>query len=340
MNSDPVSLVIPGRNCAGTIRQCLAAVVPLLHDPASRLRGILFVDDGSTDDTVEIVRQFPVTLVPGTGTGPGAARNLGWRAAQSPLIWFVDSDCVAEPEALRRLLPHMADPLVGGVSGSYGNMRADSLLAGLIHEEIVARHRRMSRRVDFLATFNVLYRRAVLEQVGGFDERYLKAQDAELSFRVQGAGYSLNFELESRVKHYHEARWRAYLKTQRRQGYWRVYLHMSYPRHSAGDSYSSLLDHIQPPLAMLSLPALLLLILPPVWWLGLVPLVLLGLAQIPLTLRLLRQTRQARFLAFGAMGFVRAYWRGVGMTQGLLTYVFGRGRRTQKDGPHSGPYRG
>ncbi|MCH8330221.1 MAG: hypothetical protein IH946_02395, partial [Bacteroidetes bacterium] len=43
--------------------------------------------------------------------------------AANPLIWFVDSDCVAEPDALKLLLPIMDDPKVGGVSGSYSNMK-------------------------------------------------------------------------------------------------------------------------------------------------------------------------------------------------------------------------
>jgi len=332
VTEENVSLVIPGRNCGGTIRPCLEAVAPLLAAPASRLDEILFVDDGSTDDTPEIVAQFPVTLIRGTGTGPGAARNLGWRAARNPLIWFVDSDCVAEPDALRLLLPHISDPAVGGVSGSYGNMRPDSLLACLIHEEIVERHRRMSARVDFLATFNVIYRRSVLERVGGFDERYLKAQDAELSFRVQEAGYELRFEFGSRVRHYHEASLRRYLRTQRQQGYWRVYLHSNYPRHSAGDSYSRLSDHVQPPLAMLSLLTGPLVFIRPVWWIGLLPLAFLAVAQIPMTWALLRRCGRLNHAAFAALSFVRAYWRGVGMVHGLLDWLCGFGREAGSDG--------
>ena len=320
MTPASVSLVIPGRNCRKTIGPCLEAVVPLLSVPGSPLAEIIFVDDGSTDGTAEIVGQYPVRMVRGTGTGPGTARNLGWRGASGSLIWFIDSDCIAEPDALPRLLPHLDNPAVGGVSGSYGNMRPDSLLACLIHEEIVERHRRMGTRVNFLATFNVLYRRSVLEQLGGFDERYLKGQDAELSFRVQEAGYELHFELDSRVKHYHEARWLSYLRTQRHQGYWRVFLHLSHPGHTGGDSYSSLLDHVQPPLAMLSLAALPLLAVPNLRWLAIVPPVLLVLAPLPMTWRLLHRIRQPRYLAYLIMSPVRAFWRGAGLVQGLLSY--------------------
>ena len=326
VRDERVSLVIPGRNCSGTIRTCLSAVVPLLERAECRLGEILFVDDGSTDDTSRIVREYPVKLITGTGTGPGGARNLGWHTAENPLIWFVDSDCVAEPDALELLLPHMDDPQVGGVSGSYGNMRPDSLLACLIHEEIVERHRAMPARVNFLATFNVVYRRSILEEVGGFDERFLKGQDAELSWRVLAAGHELAFEFSARVRHYHATRWRAYFRTQRQQGYWRVWLHLTHRGHSTGDSYSSVVDHIQPPLAMLVLACLPLLFFQPGRWACAAGILLLLVCQIPLTWRLMRRTQQARYLGFALMSFIRAFWRGVGMTMGVLSTLRTRGR--------------
>ncbi|MHC4974894.1 MAG: glycosyltransferase family 2 protein, partial [Planctomycetota bacterium] len=256
--SERVSLVIPGRNCAATIRPCLEAVVPLLGDDASPLAEIIVVDDGSTDGTAAIVGEYPVTRLEGPRRGPGGARNAGWRAAAHPLVWFVDADCVAEPDALARLLPHLDDPKVAAVSGSYGNMRPDSLLACLIHEEIVERHGWMDERVNWLATFNVLYRRAALDEVGGFDERYLKAQDAELAFRVLKAGHELAFDIGSRVGHFHETSWRRYLRTQAQQGYWRVWLHLEHRGYEMKNSYSGFVDHVQPPLAMLLLASLAL----------------------------------------------------------------------------------
>lgn len=315
MADEHVSLVIPGRNCASTIGACLDAVVPMLE--ATTLREIIFVDDGSTDDTPTIVAEYPVKRIAGSGRGPGSARNLGWQAANHSLVWFVDSDCVAEPDALTLLLPHLADEPVAAVSGSYGNMAADSLLACLIHEEIVTRHQAMPSRVDFLATFNVLYRRSVLEQTGGFDERYLKGQDAELSWRVLEAGYELGFEVRSRVKHYHPVAWGPYLRTQRQQGYWRVFLHLSHRGHARGDTYSSVIDHAQPPLAMLALVSLPLMFFWPVQWVPGVVVGLLALAQVPMTWRLVRRKREWRYLAYAWMSLVRAFWRGAGMVAAL-----------------------
>lgn len=314
-----VSLVIPGRDCVSTVRQCLGAVVPLLD--GGSLGEILFVDDGSIDGTAEAVRAFPVTLIPGLGRGPGAARNLGIGQAQFDLVWFVDSDCVAESGALAALLPFMDDLRVGGVSGTYTNGVPESLLSCLVHEEIVERHLAMPEQVDFLATFNVLYRKSVLEEVGGFDERFLKGQDAELSFRVQEAGYGLRFTRASRVAHFHLSRWMPYLRVQGKQGYWRVRLHLAHRGHTMGDSYSSVVDHAQPPLAVLSL-AMSPLVLTDGWaWLPLVPVALLFLATLPMTLRIVRRNRKVFYLAYAWMSFVRAYARGLGLTAGTLAYL-------------------
>jgi len=310
-----VTLVIPGRNCASTLDRCLSSVVPLKE--SGQLSEIIFVNDGSTDVTAEIASRYPVRVLTGTGQGPGAARNLGWQAADTELIWFIDSDCVAEPDALEKLLPHMSEPQVAGVGGSYNNLYPDSLIATLIHEEIVARHRAMEREVDFLATFNVVYRRNVLDATGGFDESLKLAQDAELAYRIRACGHQLHFELTSRVGHHHPRHFWRYLKTQSRQGYYRVKLYRQHPSKISGDSYAGLLDYLQPPIGLLILACLPTSVFTAGAVLSGALVCLLLVLQVPMTWRLVKQQNwdMLHFLWFGS---IRAIIRGVGMAIGTI----------------------
>jgi len=328
-SADPldVTLVIPGRNAAGTVAACLDAATKLLGRDG--LQEIIFVDDGSTDATAEIVSEYPVRCIRGVGKGPGAARNLGWRAAETPLVWFIDADCVPQPDALRHLQASFDDENVAGVGGSYNNLRADSLLACLIHEEIVARHGAMPRDVNFLGSFNVVYRRQALAEVGGFDEVRVNgpgragAEDAELACRMCEHRFQLHFEPASRVGHFHPTRWISYMRTQCRHGYFRVAMYLRHPARVKGDSYSGWLDFAQPPLAMLSIAFLPLSLWPPMRMVEVVALVLLAALQIPMTMRMLRRRRSMTMLAYAPMGFLRAFHRGIGMTAAVLQHGLG-----------------
>lgn len=314
-----VSLVIPVRNGARTIRPCLESVAAIAARDESPLDEIIVVDDHSTDDTADIVRTFEnVTLIEGDGHGPGAARNIGWKRARNDLVWFVDADCVANADALDGLLPAFDDPNVAGSGGSYDNALPGSLLATLIHEEIVTRHERMGERVNVLATFSVVYRKAALEQLGGFNPIYQKAQDAEFAYRVVEAGHELRFNRAARVAHHHPTSLPSYLRTQSRQGYWRVFLHLRHKSPSAGDSYSSLLDHAAPPLAALTVPAMLLHFIPLGWLLTDAMLLLLLAMQLPMTLAIVSRTKQPVHLLFAPLAFARAYARAFGMTHATL----------------------
>jgi len=400
--SSQVTLVIPGRNCASTLDRCLQSVVPLLSVvdlakdsvtatarntgsprpaagrgaggeglPECFLKEIIFVDDGSTDATPEIASRYPVRIIQGTGQGPGAARNLGWQASETELIWFIDSDCVAEPDALARLVAHVGvpasagfveydppeggtptvagfvecdppeggtptvagfvecdppeggTPTVAGVGGSYANLFPDSLIATLIHEEIVARHRRMDREVDFLATFNVIYRRSVLAELGGFNEELKLAQDAEFAYRVRAAGHRLNFELESRVGHHHPRNLWRYLKTQARQGYYRIKLYRQHPTKITGDSYAGILDYLQPPLALVTLMFLPLCCLKArACVVVAISLFVLLLAQVPMAWRVFPGL-SVRTILFVVFGTIRSFARGVGMATGMFAALTG-----------------
>ena len=97
-----ISVVIPAYNAARFIAETLASVkVQTFGD-----FDVIVVDDGSSDETAEIVRawasavSFPVRLIQQPNAGVSAARNTGWRAATADWIQFLDADDFIHPAKL------------------------------------------------------------------------------------------------------------------------------------------------------------------------------------------------------------------------------------------------
>lgn len=311
-----VSLVIAARDAHARLPAVLAAVAPLVgHDG---LTEVVVVDDASRDATSDVARDHGARVVVGEGRGAAAARNRGWRAAAGESIWFLDDDCVPQPSALAQLVAHLEEPHVAGVGGAIRGREGAPWLARLVAAEVTARQQAMRPPVSHLASGNVLYRRAVLEAVGGFDEQFRWAHDADLSYRVRQAGWELRFAPESRVSHAYASRLGAYLYKQAQQGYWRVALYRRHRGRMAGDNYSGVVDHVQPPLAVVGLVSLILSAWPSGRLFALATWALLAALQVPMTWQLARQERQLGYLAFAPLSLIRAVARGIGMTWGLV----------------------
>ncbi|WP_205704959.1 HAD-IIIA family hydrolase [Kineococcus indalonis] len=191
------SVVVPtvGRPSLGVLLSTLAAQ----RGPAPEL--VVVVDDrrgrdgGPGEDPCEAAcarareSGLPVRLVRSGGRGPAAARNAGWRRAGGRWVAFVDDDVELPPEWSEQLVADLAaaGARVGGVQGRITvPLPADRRptdwergTAGLADAAWI--------------TADMAYRRAALEQVAGFDERFPRAfrEDADLALRVLDAGWEL-----------------------------------------------------------------------------------------------------------------------------------------------------
>jgi histidinol-phosphate phosphatase family protein len=186
-----VDLVVPtaGRPALEELLEALAASTGPL--PAN----VLLVDDRREPGCPLLVDGPPprlagrVKVLRGRAAGPAAARNVGWRASSAEWVAFLDDDVVPDPGWLTHLVEDLAK-LGPGAVGSQGRVRVP-LPEG-------RRPTDRERNVKGLETSrwitaDIAYRRAVLEEVGGFDERFPRAyrEDADLGLRVTGAGYGI-----------------------------------------------------------------------------------------------------------------------------------------------------
>ena len=250
-----VSVVVPVYNGEKTIKKTIEA---LLSQKTEKSYEIIVVDDGSTDDTPNIIKNYPVKIITQKNAGPSAARNTGWKAASAEIVAFTDSDCIPVPDWIEVISNHFEKPSVGGVGGTYETENTGSILATYIGEDIRFRHGRLGKEIEATGTFSVAFRKNLLEQVGGFDETYKKAtaEDFDVSFAIRKAGHKIIFEPNAIVGHYHKESFLKYIKTQFWYAVWRVYLYNKYTDMAKGDQYTPITTLIQVPIALLFLVSL------------------------------------------------------------------------------------
>lgn len=321
-----VSVIVPVYNSRDTIGAVLKAIREIEYDNLE----IVVVDDGSTDGSAEIVREFAkntgtkyrVNIISQENGGPAKARNTGWRAAKGEICFFTDADCLPDRNVISVLLGHFKDETVGGAGGTYGIANLKRPLARLIHAEIVSRHEEMTHSVNYLGSFNCAYRKRVLEEIGGFNEEYktASAEDNDLSYRVIKKGYKLVFDIGAVVNHFHETSFIRYLRQQYNHGKWRVKLYGDHRDRTGGDHYGGLFDFIQPPLAVLMLFGIPLAYLDLTRPLYMTLSLFYVILQFPRPVFIFKKTGNPENLLLISVTFFRGFARGFGMLAGLWRF--------------------
>ncbi len=168
---------------------------------------VVVVDDRPDETAVPL--QLPdgpgwsPRVVRSGGRGPAAARNAGWRATRAPWVAFLDDDVELPDGWARALAADLAAAAAAeGAEAADGSADGPRVGAtqGRLHVPLPVGRRptdweRSTRGLEDAAwaTADMAYRRAALQSVGGFDERFPRAyrEDADLALRVQRAGWAL-----------------------------------------------------------------------------------------------------------------------------------------------------
>jgi O-antigen biosynthesis protein len=231
-----VSVVVCTHNGARTIRDCLEGVRRVAYPDYE----VIVVDDGSTDASAAIAREYDCRVIQTAPQGLAAARNTGLHAATGEIVAYLDDDAYPDPHWLTHLAATFLSTTHAGVGGPNIAPPGDGAIA-----ECVARapggpvHVLVSdREAEHIPGCNMAFRKASLEAIGGFDPQFRTAgDDVDVCWRLQERGWTIGFHPAAVVWHHRRNSVRAYWKQQVGYGRAEAMLERKWPEKYNGPGH-------------------------------------------------------------------------------------------------------
>ena len=198
-----VSVLIPAHNEESVIVQTVKSVL------ASDLKelSVIVVNDGSTDRTGELLdgnfgKDPRVRIIHQVNRGKAAALSRALSEAEGEIVVTIDADTEIEPDAIRQLLRHFADPQVGAVAGNVKVGNRSRWLTRWQALEYVTSQNMEKRAFDLLNCITVVpgalgaWRKKAIEAAGGITADTV-AEDADLTIAIRRLGWHIDYEEEA-----------------------------------------------------------------------------------------------------------------------------------------------
>lgn len=233
--SAELSIIIVNWNAGELLRRAVESVVA---SPPSLAYEVVVVDNASTDESLALLRESGAAsalggrlrvVINAENRGFGRANNQAFALTRAPLLLLLNPDTEVTRGSVDRLAETLRSDARAGAVGpkllnADGSVQVSVwrnppaawemlLTASRLHkllprrlrgELLLAEHWDYSRRraVEMLSGAAMLLRREVIDEVGGFDERFhMYGEDNEWCLRMRRAGWKLLFEPEAVVKH-------------------------------------------------------------------------------------------------------------------------------------------
>jgi GT2 family glycosyltransferase len=208
------SVIIPTYNRVDRLRRVLDAFAA--QTLGSTHFEVIVVSDGSTDGTDEFLRHaitpFRLVVIARPNAGPASARNAGVRRATGPLLLFIDDDVVPQPQLVEQHL--VTHARAGAEAVVIGPMLTppDHHPSAFVQWEQAMLYKQYDAMMQgrYEATHRQFYTgnasvgRDFFLATGGFDERFRRAEDVELAYRLHNSGATFIFDPRAVGFHYAE----------------------------------------------------------------------------------------------------------------------------------------
>ena len=173
-----VSIVLPAYNEAKCIKSCLESLKNLNYP--KNLYEIILVDNGSTDETVQIARDYTDQIYILKGVNVAALRNMGTLKARGKIYAFIDADCTADTEWINNAVNFLHSQIC--ITGSKCQAPLDS---GWIEKAWFSQREFKIAEVSYINSGNLIVPANIFKKVGGFKETLVTGEDYEFCVRAK-----------------------------------------------------------------------------------------------------------------------------------------------------------
>src|SRR4051812_14119994 len=223
-----ISVVVCTYNNEDTLGDCFDGLQALEYPDYE----VIVVNDGSTDRTDEITREYGFKLISTENRGLSNARNSGLQAATGEIVAYIDADACPDPYWLAHLAVAFQKGTHVGIGGPNipppgGGETAQCVAnapGGPIHVLL------SDEMAEHIPGCNMAFRKWSLEAIGGFDPQFrIAGDDVDICWRLQERGWTVGFSAGAVVWHHRRSSVRNYLKQQFEYGKAEALLERKWP---------------------------------------------------------------------------------------------------------------
>ena len=231
------SIVIPLKTDNAYIRETLARLKEI--DCTDFEIFVLPDEPCSWDDSVQVI--------PTGAIGPGAKRDIALEHARGEIVAFLDDDTFPARDWLKNAVKYFADPRVAAIGGPAVTPATDNLLqqaSGGVYTSLLGGGNyayrylpKQTKEVDDYPTCNLLVRRSVMQQLGGFDTTFWPGEDTKLCLDIVKLGMKIIYAPDVVVYHHRRPLFGGHLKQVHSYALHRGYFVKRFPETSLRPSY-------------------------------------------------------------------------------------------------------
>lgn len=198
-----ISFIIIGKNEGWRLEKCLQSIVSIVKQDKIANHEVIYVDSRSTDDSIELAKQYGAKAFLITGECNAAiARNIGAREAMGDILFFIDGDMELFSGFLPKVLTQDGRLEYPFISGIFNDIIHD-MDWNYLHTS--RRHKLQEGDADSVETTTgglFLIEHSLWDKVGGMDTRFKRSQDYDLGLRLSQMGYPLHRKAILLANHY------------------------------------------------------------------------------------------------------------------------------------------